>query len=68
MPEQITAVWQNDGFNAIFKFSSSNELLCKAEYFCFDFSHNANLQTVSGDINENSTKEYFVVYTINIYL
>jgi hypothetical protein len=46
MPEQITAVWQNGGFSAKFKFSSSIELLCKTEHLCFDFRHIAKPKTV----------------------
>ena len=48
MPEQITAVWQNGGFSAKFKFSSSIELLCKTEHLCFDFRHFAKPQNVMG--------------------
>ena len=39
MPEQIAAVWQNDGFSTKFNSSSSIELLCKAEHLHFDFRH-----------------------------
>jgi hypothetical protein len=41
-----TAVWQNGGFSAKFKFSSSIELLYKTEHLCFDFRHFAKLQNV----------------------
>ena len=55
MPEQITAVWQNGGFSAKFKFSYSIELLCKTEHLCFDFRHFAKLQNVSGSAkNKNA--------------
>jgi hypothetical protein len=50
--QQITAVWQNGGFSAKFKFSSSIELLYKTEHLSFDFRHFAKLQTVSCDFTE----------------
>lgn len=49
--ERTTAVWQNGGFSAKFKFSSSIELLHKTEHLCFDFRHFAKLQNVIGKRN-----------------
>ena len=48
-----TAVWQNGGFSAKFKFSSSIELLCKTENLCFDFRHFAKLQNVTCNPNRH---------------
>ena len=48
----ITAAWQNGGFSAKFKFSSSIELLCKTEHLCFDFRHFAKLRNVMGNLKE----------------
>jgi hypothetical protein len=45
--DRTTAVWQNGGFSAKFKFSSSVELLCKTEHLCLDFRHFAKLQNVN---------------------
>ncbi len=42
--ERITAVWQNGGLSAKFKFTSSIELSCKTEHLRFDFRHFAKLQ------------------------
>ena len=44
-----TAVWQNGGFSAKFKFSSSIELLHKTEHLCFDFRRFAKPQNVIGN-------------------
>src|SRR5690606_41506251 len=41
-----TAVWQNGGFSAKFKFSSSIELLCKTQHLCFDCRHIAKPKNV----------------------
>ena len=49
-----TAVWQNGGFSAKFKFSSSIELLCKTEHLYLDFRHFAKLQNVSRHPIEHS--------------
>jgi hypothetical protein len=53
--QPITAVWQNGGFSAKFNGSSSIELLCKTEHFCFDFRHFAKLQTVSTNFKKMTT-------------
>jgi hypothetical protein len=56
----LTAVWQNGGFSANFKFSSSIELLYKIELLCFDFRHFAKLQTVVRQLkkpNEHKTND-----------
>ena len=45
----ITAVWQNGGFSAKLKCSSSIELLCKTEHLYLDFRHFAKLQNVGGN-------------------
>lgn len=49
----LTAVWQNGGFSAKFKFSSLIELLCKTEHLCFYFRHFAKQQTVGGKPEKN---------------
>ena len=51
-----TAVWQNGGFSAKFKFSPSIEHLYKTEHLCFDFRHFAKLQTVIGNPTKNPHK------------
>lgn len=62
MNERTTAVWQNGGFSAKFKFSSSIELLCKIEDLCFDFRHFAKLQTVTSNARSSKSLSAFNIY------